>query len=94
VPSKNLVRNQNKFTKQKNLLDIKHQRYLNYFNIITISAITSIFTIIWSFFTDHIDFALLQTSLTIVAFFAIVLIYLCFRKMSEVERKIKGLRLV
>jgi len=42
-------KDENRFIKQKNLLDLEHQKYLNYLNILLISLVTANVTIIWGY---------------------------------------------
>lgn len=44
----------NKFMKVKNILDLQHQRYINYFNICAISFVSITFSIVWSTILEKI----------------------------------------
>ncbi len=69
-----------KFQKTKNVLDLEHQKYINYFNIFAISFITISFTIIWSFLSEKITSELLYTGLVIdISIFITILLIIRIR---------------
>ena len=79
------------FSKRKNILDAYHQRYLNYFNIATISLITSIFSLLLGYFTEAIPINLIFS----IGYFVILIFgsfaYISFIKMRDVMKEIKKL---
>ncbi len=79
------------FERQKNLLDLEHQRYLNYFNVFAATGIAITFSIIWSYFIDKITKALFVVALLIVMIIFSALLIATIRKMELTREKIKAL---
>jgi VIT1/CCC1 family predicted Fe2+/Mn2+ transporter len=77
------------FYKKKNILDATYQKYLNYFNILAISLITSLFTVFWAYFTKTVTFELMISSIvSIISLFGMSLT-VAYLKMNDVLELIK-----
>ena len=74
---------------RKNILDIEHQRYLTYFNIFVLFAITSSFTTVISFVTEKINFGFFSYLLSIILFIGFVTSFI-FR--SKMDKKLNEIR--
>ncbi|MBI2629844.1 hypothetical protein HYW76_01965 [Candidatus Pacearchaeota archaeon] len=74
--------------KIKNILDLEYQTYLNYFNIVVISIITSFISIIVGTMRSW-DIKILF-SLVILVMLSIVLVWLVFSdKLARIKRSIQ-----
>lgn len=81
------------FTKKKNLLDIRHQRYLNYFNIIAIVWLTSAFTIVWAFILQQITIGLTYAALIVDVVAFGTCLWIVHKELKNITRKIQKLPL-
>jgi len=75
---------------KKNILDIEHQRYLTYFNISIVFAVTSAFTTFISFLTEKINFLiftfLISTIITVSLTSGIVFRNKMNEKLNEIRK--------
>lgn len=78
-------------SKQKNLLDIEHQKYLNYFNVCAITGLTVGFTVVWANVLEQISSELMQSALLLDAVVFAFALLLINNKMAEVVGKIRKL---
>lgn len=76
------------FAKRKNLLDIRHQRYLNYFNILAISMVTIAFSSIIGYFSKAISAEYFATFILVDAIVFGFLAVTAFQKMNAIYDKI------
>ena len=87
-------KDENRFIKQKNLLDLEHQKYLNYLNILLISLVTANVTIIWGWIAIEFRYeGIVYTALTILWIVISILIYFVQKKRNAILRKLRVLRL-
>ena len=78
-----------KFYKRKNILDANYQKHLNYFNILSISLITSLFTVFWAYFTQNVTFqSMIFSSTSIVVLFG-TLLAVTYQKMANILKSIE-----
>jgi len=84
-----MAHNERAFHKQKNLLDLKYQTYLNYFNITAISFITAGFTAVWAFLLQQIGPQLFASFAFIWVLSTVSLLALIHAKASAVYSKIE-----
>jgi hypothetical protein len=78
-------------SRRKNLLDIEHQKYLSYFNILSITVLTSGFTIVWARILNQIDAPLFNTAILILITVFTVPILIIHKKMQKVRESIEAL---
>ncbi len=83
----------NRFLKKKNLLDLGYQTILNYFNIISIGGITAIVSLFVAWITNQIEFNAFLALAFLVILTVILIIYLINEKLNEIKNKIKALKL-
>lgn len=76
---------------RKNILDIEHQRYLTYFNIIVIFVITSTFTTALSFITEKISFGFLIYLLLMIISAGFAISFIFRNKMNKKLDEIRKL---
>jgi len=81
----------NKFWIEKNILDAEYQKYLNYFNISTLSLITSLFSILIGYFSNTISLDIAyELSISLSLIFGII-IYHSKNKTNVILNRIKNL---
>jgi len=78
-----------KISKKKNILDANYQRYLNYFNIVAISLISSLFTIFWSYATKTISLDVLYFGSLMTTFIFGTFLFLIYQKANKAIKSIE-----
>ncbi|MBW2979092.1 hypothetical protein DRZ77_00875 [Candidatus Woesearchaeota archaeon] len=76
--------------KQKNLLDLKYQKYLNYMNMVVILLISSFVTIVIGIKSLHKTNILIPLAIIFLVTLACIILYL-EAKLTEILHKIKEL---
>ncbi|MFA4907535.1 MAG: hypothetical protein WC602_04665 [archaeon] len=79
------------FAKRKNILDIRHQKYMNYFNIFAISMITIAFSSAIGFFSKNLSFEYFATFIFLDAIIFGFLSIAAHQKMAGVFKEILSL---
>jgi len=79
------------YFKAKNVLDANYQKHLNLLNIFAISLITSVFTIVWGYFTEKISFLVMYSCMSFVVIVFGILLYFSYTKLRKIMKTIENL---
>lgn len=79
------------FNQKKNLLDLRHQRNLNYFNIFAIGFITTTFSIVWAFILNQIEFRIFIQFLVVNSLIFVVALIVIKSRMDKTMSEIRNL---